>query len=669
MIKIPQIRTDYFPCEGGLDLVTSPLRMKPGLLRGALNFEADFNGGYTSIQGYDISLSSDANLGAPALFDFWRLIIAPGGSLYSSGVIRGQNSRAVAFVVGRLVNYANVGWTILLGSSGSDAAITGMRGRFEVGEIVEWSAVENATTWTAVGVVTNLLPLPGDTKQDTERLAENIRVALRERYRDHYPGMPTATGGGADLAVSVDIKARRIVLGLFRFTPNYPTTFNKHPLSALRSVGGKLAVSYRSEVSPLNSHWIMFGASITDIDFDEQVDRLDQRQGSLAGGEEFIYMATGRSKLLKFTVVTNNNTNVPAEITTGANPDTPNFVEIHKNRLFVAIGKNLMCSAVGDDTEWSTGAAEFYVGETITGLQSMVGDPGTSSLLVLTENRTYLLYGNSDEDFKLVAYNNAIGGSPGSLQDFGHPIFANKHGVYVLQPTQSFGSFRSENIVRQIQPWFTERRGAITASAVLRSKNQYRLYFDDGYALYITFKGGRVIGAMPVRLPHTVSCTRVETDDNGNERLLLGTKEGYVLHGDVGRSFYRNPIYAFLHFAFNHVGGPMVLKSFRQLSLELRNRVGLLGLQANYALSDGSSEVNPPLRQSIDGSDWYTRYDSGSLWDTQLRYDDGGSKSFDLDTPGEGTNISLVVEQDSSIVPPVTITGVLMSYFPRRVKR
>lgn len=666
MIKIPQIRTDYFPCEGGLDLVTSPLRMKPGLLRGALNFEADFNGGYTSIQGYDLFIGDRAGLETAASMDFKRITITAGQVLFPGYEIRGQSSGATARVLGRIHHDSN-GWSIRINLSGIDMIVVDVKGHFSVGEIIEQS-YSSLVAFQPTGSVESFLPLPGDTMQEVEQLAENIRDAVRINRNKVYPGMPTGVGGGVDLAESVDVRARRTVLGLFRFTFTSPSEYNPY-LCAFRTVGGKLSVSTRYFQTPMSPHWLVYGPSITDIDFDETTDRLDIRFGSLAGAGEYAYVATGRSKLLRFDTQSADFYHIPTEISTGADPDTPHLVEIHKNRLFVAIGKNLMCSAVGDDTDWSTGAAEFYVGETITGLQSMVGDPSTSSLLVLTENRTFLLYGNSDDDFKLVAYNNAIGGSRGSLQDFGHPIFANKDGVYVLQPTQSFGSFRSENIVRQIQPWFAERRGAITASAVLRSKNQYRLYFDDGYALYITFRGGKVIGAMPVRLAHTVSCTRVELDSEGNERLLLGTKEGYVFQSDVGRTFYRNPLYAFLHFAFNHVGGPMLVKSFRQLTLELRNRSGLLGLQATYALSDGSAEINPPLKQTIDGSDWYTRYDSGSLWDTQLRYDDSGVKSFDLDTPGEGTNISLVVEQDSSIVPPVTITGVLMSYFPRRVKR
>lgn len=43
----------YFPLTGGLDLVTSPLKLKPGALIACSNYEQGILGGYTRIEGFE----------------------------------------------------------------------------------------------------------------------------------------------------------------------------------------------------------------------------------------------------------------------------------------------------------------------------------------------------------------------------------------------------------------------------------------------------------------------------------------------------------------------------------------------------------------------------------------------------------------------------------------
>lgn len=48
-----QPRDKYFPLTGGLDLVTSPLKVEPGKLLSSSNYEQGILGGYTRIQGFE----------------------------------------------------------------------------------------------------------------------------------------------------------------------------------------------------------------------------------------------------------------------------------------------------------------------------------------------------------------------------------------------------------------------------------------------------------------------------------------------------------------------------------------------------------------------------------------------------------------------------------------
>ena len=47
------VTRDYFPLDGGLNLVDSELTVKPGRARAALNYEMGINGGYESMAGYE----------------------------------------------------------------------------------------------------------------------------------------------------------------------------------------------------------------------------------------------------------------------------------------------------------------------------------------------------------------------------------------------------------------------------------------------------------------------------------------------------------------------------------------------------------------------------------------------------------------------------------------
>ena len=139
------------------------------------------------------------------------------------------------------------------------------------------------------------------------------------------------------------------------------------------------------------------------------------------------------------------------------------------------------------------------------------------------------------------------------MQDIGTPYFADFRGLSTVQTTDKFGDFDLGRISFRITPFLKnrlqERRSIDTipkkpiASLTARNKNQYRLYFEDGWILTMTFFEDK---APEFTLQHydtaNLETTYVPTFVNsyvmttGRERNIMGTSDGsmWVVDGANG---------------------------------------------------------------------------------------------------------------------------------------
>jgi len=125
----------YFAFKGGLDLVTSPMRVDPGTLRSVRNYEQGLLGGYTRIEGYERidgqPLPSEGN--------YWTLGFDSGGltDILAGMRIVGQTSGAVGIILS--VTVSSGAW------AGSDAAgevrIYNLSGTFQDNEAISFIRV------------------------------------------------------------------------------------------------------------------------------------------------------------------------------------------------------------------------------------------------------------------------------------------------------------------------------------------------------------------------------------------------------------------------------------------------------------------------------------------------------------------------------------------------
>lgn len=91
-----EVKTKYFPFDGGLNLVDPPLDVKPGMLLGAQNYELRVRGGYRVIGGFE---RYDGHP-SPADTVYWYVPFDNGSLEPALGIIiGGQNSGALGHLL------------------------------------------------------------------------------------------------------------------------------------------------------------------------------------------------------------------------------------------------------------------------------------------------------------------------------------------------------------------------------------------------------------------------------------------------------------------------------------------------------------------------------------------------------------------------------------------
>ena len=82
-MKAPQIQTEAFALQGGLDLVSPALNLAPGNLIDSVNFEPDVNGGYRRMYGFERMDGRPA----PSAASYWNVVCTITGTIAAGNKI------------------------------------------------------------------------------------------------------------------------------------------------------------------------------------------------------------------------------------------------------------------------------------------------------------------------------------------------------------------------------------------------------------------------------------------------------------------------------------------------------------------------------------------------------------------------------------------------------
>lgn len=355
----------------------------------------------------------------------------------------------------------------------------------------------------------------------------------------------------------------------------------------------------------------------------------------------------------------------------GAPPaGNPYLVAVHRNHLFLAYpGGRFVHSVVGEPLQFSgfLGAAEFGVGDEITGLNSVVGNV----LAITSERQTRGLFGANITDWEMKTIGRETGGRLYSLQTIDTVYGLDDLGITSVARTDAFGDFVEATLSKSIQPLLIDLRPNFTTSTIVRESNQYRTYYSDGTALVMFVPAGQNQSPQFGQLsyPFAVDTIFNGEDELGKERTYFATDdaegEGFVFEDQIGRNFDGAPIRAFVRLPYYHAGSPSHRKRFRRADLEL-NAGKPVTLKVVSDLTFGNSD-------STSGISDVTLTSGGGFYDVdewdEIYWDGQDITTARVELSGTGENISLFVYNETEYSPPFILQGVTLHYDLRRLQR
>jgi hypothetical protein len=677
LAKLPatEVKVDAFALEGGLDLHTPQLSLKPGRARGqTVNYECSISGGYTRIPGYE------------------RFDGRPSPS--AAGYTAFEVSTVAGLAVGNTVN----GQTS--GATGVVAAIDGLL--LVLTKVTGTWAVENVRiVTTVVAAVTNLSPTG-----ITNAKAATYQLAAANIYRADIAAVPGSgeilglfefggtvyafrnNGGGTAAALYKSSSSGWTAVNLqyeLGFTagsgtaPAEGATVSKGGVSAtvLRvvlesgSFGASNAAGRLIINAPTGGSFSAgaFTGGITATCSGAQAaialapsGEYEFRVGDVGNGQR-VYGCDGANRAFEFDGA------VFVPIKTGMTLDTPAHLALHKKHLFLSFKGSVQHSSLGLPYQWSPllGASEISMGEDVTGFLSMPGNQDAGALAIATTGTVHILYGSSSTDWSQpTTLDNGTGAYARTMQYVGQAMYFNDRGLVSLTTAQAFGNFDSASLTLNLRSFWQTRRQLTTCSVLNREKSQMRVFFSDGWALFATVANRKMLGAMPVQFPNPASCAWNAAPANGAESSYFGSTNGFVYKMDVGTSFDGAAINHLLELSFANQGSSRVRKRYRGASLEMQGE-GYAEFSFGYWLSYASEDVDQPSLVDASSTTKPAYWDAFT-WD-EFTWDGRSIAPAEIEMDGTAENVSLAISGNSALWPAFTINSAILHYTPRRLMR
>lgn len=678
--QFPPHKTDFIPFAGGYDTDTPPLLVKAGTVRRAQNYEIAINGGYKRLTGYE---RIDGRT-------------KPSDAAYAvlNATITG------AYVVGNTLTGLTSGATgVIAAATATYFVITKAVGTFQAAESLQIGGVTIATAGGAA--VTD-----GAT---TAKLHAQYKNAAADIYRADITAVPGSgnvlgvvlyndvwyawrnNAGGTAAAIyksstsgwtSVPL-GEEVAFTAGNSSVNDGDTLTQGAVTATikrvvdssgtsPNIAGKLVIHGRAGGNFAAGAATSTGGGALTLSGAQTAITIQPggRYGFVienfggATGTKRVYGADGANRGFEF----DGSDYGYVPITTGMTTDTPTHVYAHKKQLFFSFASSAQHSGPGTPFRWTpvSGAAELAMGDTITGFMGQAGSEATAggALAITTRNHIGILYGNDSTDWNLTSFSDESGAYPYSLGRVGSVnLFMDDIGLSTLTTTANYGNFASASISQHIQKWLKTRRTQVQAACVSRDASQYRLFFSDDTALYVTLKGNKVLGMMPQYITDSIKCVWSGELASGAEAICFGSDNGYVYQMERGTSFDGAAIEAFMYLAFNPSKSARQLKHYQRGAFEVSGD-GYAEFSFTYELGYASTEISQPGSQS-DSIDFTPANWDVATWDSFI-WDGVALAPSSFDMPGDAENVSLILSSNNDYFQPVTFSGAFIDYIMRR---
>lgn len=710
-------RTQYFPLAGGLDVVSPALSIPPGRALTMVNLEPWFNGGYRRIYGYERFDGRPS----PSEQTFQGFDIDTVAGLSLGDTVTGDTSGTTGVVIGIWDDDGSYGTDVIgvtkVSGSGFLNGETLNTATYTIGSAPVARYAPTATledTWLAaafneyrddIQVVPGAGPVRGAWRRGQNVYALRDDSATPTESVLHLASAAGWTtsgitmghtlrfdGGGGGTARALPLEGDTITGGTSGATATVHRVVLHSGSTGANDAVGYLVLTNVSGGPFLDTENLVEGTTFAQADG-------DSAQFTFAPGGTYrfhnhnffgsstTYRTYGVSAVGPAFEIDENNVVspvlMPLNPATGTPPNdnTPFLIEEHRNYLFLAFpGGKMVHTVLGEPllVNGFLGAAEFGLGDEITGLNSVVG----GVLVVTTERETRGLFGIDITDWELKLIGEKTGGKIYTTQKLDTVYALDDLGITSVARTDQFGDFIGATVSQLVQPIVNAARDRTTCSTIVRSSNQYRVYFDDGSALamYIpnanagqpqNTPSGAEFGFLSY--PITVRSVYDTEDETGAERAYFVSDDGFVYEDRKGPSFDGALINSYVRTAFYHVGTPSYRKRFRRCDLEISANKPL-SIKVISDLSYGAAEVSSSVQDVTVGDvPLISIFAGGGFWDTdnwdEFFWDGQNISTARSELRGSGENISLLMFNSSDIVQPFILQGVTLHYDLRRLQR
>jgi hypothetical protein len=375
-----------------------------------------------------------------------------------------------------------------------------------------------------------------------------------------------------------------------------------------------------------------------------------------ASGTRRVYGANGVGSAFEF----DGTYFVPLD--TGADIDTPERLAIFRNTLFLSFPNGwFQGSAPGEPTGW-----EAILGAFGDGIGSDIADfiSNVDSLIVLGKNGIFALTGSDSTDFTLSTITDEAGAKPFTGQRLGGGIYLDNRGLRSVQTTQAYGNFAMGAITQTVAKTLKRKvdAGAMAiASVTVRTKNHYRMFFDDGSGLSF-YMGRKTPEPMYFDLGKVVECIWSGESNAGVEEMFFGSTDGFVYQLDRGTSFDGATIEGFLGLAYANMGTPNLLKRVHKIGIEaVANGGSLIGLAVEYDYSSNEQLSTSQATVEAQGA--------GGLWGVanwgEFFWSSPVENVLEAEVEGQGRNASIIVYSNSTRIAQYVLRGATLYYSDR----
>jgi hypothetical protein len=670
------IRTDYAKLAGGLDLVSPALSVRPGFLLDAVNYEPGVFGGYKRIDGYE---RFDGRA-SPSSGTYYYTTYTPTTTAPAVGatLTQGAVTAVVAVVADGVLALTKVaGGTLAAGaytgSGGGALTMTPLARGYSTGYDDAYALNAAADLYRA-----SIAAVPGSGSILGVWIYNGTVYAFRNNAGGTAAEMHKSTASGWS-AVSLGREIAFTSGGTYVIAEGNTIT---GATSAATAVITRVVLRSGSWAAGDAAGYLVFASQTGTFQSENLNVGANLNVATIAGNSSAITLSpSGRYEFINYNFSGSTNTfrmygcdgvntafefdgTVYVPIHTGMATDTPNYIVAHKKKLFLSFRASLQNSGEGNPYQWSvvTGASEIGIGEDITGLLVQPGDV----LAIFTRNSIKQLVGSTISDFVLSELAPETGAIGHTVQNIGVAYCLDDRGITQITRTQAYGNFNHTTASRLAQPVIDALRSKVVASTVYRSRNQYRLYANDGTGVIMTVEGGKVVGITKLEYPVNVTCACSGEDSTGKDVVFFGDDDGFVYQADKGSSFDGEEIEAYIRPAFNHSGSPRIRKRYRKATLEMSAEgYAAIRIQPEFTYGDEDAASHVLQTSTVQGSGGYYDVDNYEA----IYYDARVVSSPEFGIAGTGTNVSIIFYSKSDIDLGHTLQGVLLQFTPRRLAR